>query len=89
MEQVLKKEKQIQAKPIMKWAGGKTQMLGDIMPKIPQKYGKYIEPFIGGGALFFAFLVPYMILLQPVPVPAKNSYILNEKYLLGFLYYTV
>ena len=39
MEQVLKKEKQIQAKPIMKWAGGKTQMLGDIMPKIPQKYG--------------------------------------------------
>ena len=24
------------------------------MPKIPQKYGKYIEPFIGGGALFFA-----------------------------------
>ena len=50
----LKKEKQIQAKPIMKWAGGKTQMLGDIMPKIPQKYGKYIEPFIGGGALFFA-----------------------------------
>ena len=54
MEQVLKKEKQIQAKPIMKWAGGKTQMLGNIMPKIPQKYGKYIEPFIGGGALFFA-----------------------------------
>ena len=53
MEQVLKKEKQIQAKPIMKWAGGKTQMLGDIMPKIPQKYGKYIEPFIGGGALIF------------------------------------
>ena len=54
MEQVLKKEKQIQAKPIMKWAGGKTQMLGDIMLKIPQKYGKYIEPFVGGGALFFA-----------------------------------
>ena len=54
MEQVLKKEKQIQAKPIMKWASGKTPMLGDIMPKIPQKYGKYIEPFIGGGALFFA-----------------------------------
>lgn len=47
-----KERKQIQAKPIMKWAGGKTQMLGDIMPKIPQKYGKYIEPFIGGGALF-------------------------------------
>ena len=54
MEQALKKEKHIQAKPIMKWAGGKTQKLSDIMPKIPKKYGKYIEPFIGGGALFFA-----------------------------------
>ena len=45
MEQVLKKEKQIQAKPIMKWAGGKTQMLGDIMPKIPQKYGSIYFPY--------------------------------------------
>ncbi len=53
-EQSVKKENSIQAKPILKWAGGKTQMLGDIMPKIPATYGKYIEPFIGGGALFFA-----------------------------------
>lgn len=52
--QAVKQEKFIQAKPILKWAGGKTQMLSDIMPKIPDKYGKYIEPFIGGGALFFA-----------------------------------
>lgn len=29
-------------------------MLDQLMPKLPQKYGKYIEPFIGGGALFFA-----------------------------------
>ena len=67
MEQVLKKEKQIQAKPIMKWAGGKTQMLGDIMPKIPQKYGKYIEPFIGGGALFFALSPDYYLRLLLYP----------------------
>ena len=54
MEQVLKKEKQKQAKPIIKCPRGNTQMLGHIKPNIPQKYGKYIEPFIGGGALFFA-----------------------------------
>mgnify|MGYP000155100399 CR=1 FL=1 len=42
------------AKPILKWAGGKTQMLGELLPKIPKSYGKYIEPFLGGGALFFA-----------------------------------
>lgn len=41
-------------KPIMKWAGGKTQMLKDILPQIPEYTGKYIEPFFGGGALFFA-----------------------------------
>ena len=42
------------AKPILKWAGGKTQMLGDLLPKVPQNYGRYIEPFFGGGAMFFA-----------------------------------
>lgn len=42
------------AKPILKWAGGKTQMLDELMPRVPKTYGKYIEPFFGGGALFFA-----------------------------------
>ena len=54
MEQVVRKEKIVQAKPILKWAGGKTQLLNSIMPKVPESYGKYIEPFVGGGALFFA-----------------------------------
>lgn len=55
MEQALEKKKIIiQAKPILKWAGGKTQLLKELLPKIPASYGRYIEPFIGGGALFFA-----------------------------------
>lgn len=41
-------------KPILKWAGGKTQMLGELMPRVPKTYGRYIEPFFGGGALFFS-----------------------------------
>jgi DNA adenine methylase len=41
-------------RPLLKWAGGKTQLLGEIIPKIPKNYGRYIEPFFGGGALFFA-----------------------------------
>lgn len=42
------------AKPVVKWAGGKGQMLNILLPKIPESYNKYIEPFVGGGALFFA-----------------------------------
>ena len=29
-------------------------MLGDLLPKVPRSYGRYIEPFFGGGAMFFA-----------------------------------
>lgn len=39
--------------PFLKWAGGKTQILKELVKYIPKKYNKYIEPFIGGGALFF------------------------------------
>lgn len=53
-EQALKIEIPVSAKPILKWAGGKTQMLSDLIPKVPSSYGRYIEPFFGGGALFFA-----------------------------------
>ncbi len=53
-EQALKQTIAVPAKPILKWAGGKTQMLGDLLPKVPSSYGRYIEPFFGGGAMFFA-----------------------------------
>jgi len=46
--------KTIQAKPFLKWAGGKTQLLEELTAKAPTSFGQYIEPFIGGGAMFFA-----------------------------------
>ena len=52
--QAVRKSEPVQAKPILKWAGGKTQMLSELLPKVPTSYGKYIEPFFGGGAMFFA-----------------------------------
>lgn len=39
-------------RPFVKWAGGKTQLLSDIRPNIPSSYGRYYEPFVGGGAVF-------------------------------------
>lgn len=38
-------------KPIVKWAGGKTQLLDRLKDRMPKKYGSYFEPFIGGAAL--------------------------------------
>lgn len=40
-------------KPFIKWVGGKRQLLRDIIPLIPEDYARYIEPFAGGGAVFF------------------------------------
>ena len=53
-ELAVKKSEETQAKPILKWAGGKTQLLGELLPKVPKSYNRYIEPFFGGGAMFFA-----------------------------------
>ena len=44
--------KTVTAKPIIKWAGGKRQLLPQIKEMLPESYGRYYEPFIGGGALF-------------------------------------
>ena len=39
--------------PIVKWVGGKRQLLPEIMPLINKKCSTYVEPFVGGGAVFF------------------------------------
>jgi len=47
------------AKPFLKWAGGKTQLLDEIDARLPKKeiasgqIDTYVEPFVGGGAMFF------------------------------------
>ena len=48
--------------PILKWAGGKRQLLGELLPLVPEYKGKYIEPFMGGGAMFFALSLETAVL---------------------------
>ncbi len=54
--------------PIVKWVGGKRQLMFELLKNMPKTYNRYFEPFIGGGALFFE--------LQP-----QNCYIsdMNEE----------
>jgi DNA adenine methylase len=40
--------------PLLKWAGGKARIVSQIRPWLPLEYGTYHEPFLGGGAMFFA-----------------------------------
>lgn len=41
------------ARPFIKWAGGKGKLLRQIVSRLPQRFNRYFEPFLGGGALFF------------------------------------
>lgn len=43
----------VMAKPILKWPGGKRDLVSEIMSHFPSNYNDYHEPFVGAGALFF------------------------------------
>ena len=49
-----------EAKPFLKWAGGKGQLLGQLSEHLPKRIKAepftYIEPFVGGGAMLFYML---------------------------------
>lgn len=50
----LEESPRIQCHPFLKWAGGKRQLMPELLARMPEKYGAYFEAFVGGGALFFA-----------------------------------
>ncbi|GAB6698000.1 DNA adenine methylase [Streptococcus uberis] len=46
-------KKNILVSPVVKWVGGKRQLLPEIKKYIPSKISTYVEPFLGGGAVLF------------------------------------
>jgi DNA adenine methylase len=69
----------LSSKPIIKWVGGKRQLISEIKRYMPKSYKRYFEPFIGGGALFFelspkeAFINDYNAELTNLYNIVKNS----------------
>lgn len=43
----------IKGKPFVKWAGGKRQVINELLKYVPDEFDTYYEPFVGGGALLF------------------------------------
>lgn len=59
--------------PFVKWAGGKRQLLPQIKERIPEKYNRYYEPFVGGGAVTFG-LQPANALINDINKALINAY---------------
>jgi len=58
--------------PVLKWVGGKRQLLDDIIPKIPL-YSTYYEPFVGGAAVLFS-LQPKKAIINDLNPELINVY---------------
>lgn len=60
-------------RPFLKWVGGKSNLLHSLRPLAPKDYETYIEPFVGGGALFFD-LRPHKAILSDLNPELMNCY---------------
>ena len=65
----MSKNKEVLQKPFLKWVGGKTQIINNILPHIPCVMNNYHELFLGGGSVLFAVLS----LLKQKKIKIKNN----------------
>ncbi|MBU2103473.1 DNA adenine methylase [Patescibacteria group bacterium] len=64
----------VSAKPFIKWVGGKSQLLSQLEPYFPEKFGTYFEPFLGGGAVFY-HLQPKKAVLNDINETLVQTYL--------------
>jgi DNA adenine methylase len=62
-----------QIQPFLKWAGGKRQLIPEILKYIPKHFDKYYEPFLGAGAVFFA-VKPNKAILNDINIELINVF---------------
>lgn len=61
-------------KPIIKYSGGKSKEIKNFLSFIPHDYDRYVEPFVGGGALYF-YLEPQCALINDINTKLINFYL--------------
>lgn len=59
--------------PVIKWVGGKRQLLPTLLKMVPSKFGTYYEPFLGGGAVYMA-LEPELAVVNDFNPQLTNLY---------------
>jgi DNA adenine methylase len=62
------------AAPVLKWVGGKTKLLPELVARMPARFGRYYEPFAGGAALFFR-VQPERAVLNDANVDLIRTYL--------------
>lgn len=67
--------RKLQAKPFLKWVGGKRQLVEQYRPYLPSGFKRYIEPMVGGGAIYF-LLKPKDAILMDSNEELINTYIM-------------
>lgn len=60
-------------KPFVRWVGGKTQLLPQLVALAPKEFNRYYEPFVGGGAFYYA-LKPNEAVLNDFNPRLMNAY---------------
>jgi DNA adenine methylase len=65
--------------PFLKWPGGKRWLVNQYDHLFPSKYNRYLEPFLGGGAVFF-YLTPAKAILSDSNRELVNAYQCIKKY---------
>jgi DNA adenine methylase len=68
--------------PFVKWAGGKSSLLPHLLRHLPDELSNYYEPFLGGGALFYAACrrsAPFNAHLSDINSELINAYVMIKE----------
>lgn len=65
------------ARPFVKWVGGKSQLLLKLLEYVPEHFGEYWEPMVGGGALFWKLAELGKLKCGQVILSDANPYLIN------------